>query len=468
MYSVGHGRKLLLGTAAWALVIACGNTSGHNGAEAGAGGNISGGGGTSGNARAGVTSGGNANPGVAGKATAGSAGAPPEVLTEADPDDPCEADPLAAHWTETVVELEGGSNLVIKLGAGGPLAILIGFGKDALLARTSRADAPWTPAVPLPGSLGSDYPERIEVSPDGSTALVVWRRGERMFFNLLDSDGSFAPAVELKTPQNVEPLALAGQRVLFGYGSNQGIQLIEYTSESGLVAVAPLLTNYAGLSRDEGGSVAVFATSGLVAEPDEVYPYTFGDGFGEAQPLSAHAMTPSAWQSFFVAFPNGRAARLTRAWQDPATHGMHLTTRQAGTWGTEELVSRFEGELTDVPTLAYTQDRLLLAWEDDDKRVVALREHDGERWQPEQVLPRSRALRQIRIVGAQASALLLGEQVLKDEEVAVKKLYRRGSDGTWYCPKLVPNGFGNLASDGEGFWFGERVDTQLRIWRFKP
>ena len=65
----------------------------------------------------------------------------------------------------------------------------------------------------------------------------------------------------------------------------------------------------------------------------------------------------------------------------------------------------------------------------------------------------------------------LGEQMLKDEQVAVKKLYRRGGDGTWYCPKLVPNGFGslgNLASDGEGFWFGQRVDTQLRVWRFKP
>lgn len=452
----------------WASMAACGSTTGRPGAAGGASGSANAGaGGSSANAKAGATSGGNATPGAAGKATAGSA-TTPEVLTEADPDEPCEADPLAAHWTETKVELTGGTNLVFKLGAGGPLALLVGFGKDALLARTSTADAPWTEAVPLPGSLGSDYPERVEVSLDGSTALVLWRRGQQMFFNLLDADGSFAPAVELKAPQDVKPLALSGQRVLFGYGSDQGIQLVEYTPAGGLVSVAPILTNYAGLFRDQDDAVAVFATSGLVAEPDMLYPYTFGKGFAAAQAITARAMPPSVSQTFFFAFPNGGAARLTRTWRDPATQGMHLTTRQAGTWGAEELVNGFEGELTDVPALGYAQDRLVLAWEDDAKSVAAVREHDGKSWQPEQVLPRSRALQQLEIVGAADSALVLGEQELKNEQVSVKKLYRRGSDGTWYCPKLVPNDYGYLAGDGEGFWFGQRVGAELRVWRFKP
>ncbi|HEX2869647.1 MAG TPA: hypothetical protein VHP33_00295 [Polyangiaceae bacterium] len=471
MQSVGFRQTLLAGAAVGALVLACGSTSGRSGAQGGtssnAGGAPTGSGGTSSNAKAGTTSGGSAASGAAGKAT-GNAGAAPEVLTEADPDEPCEADPLAASWTETVVELKGGSNQVFKLGAGGPVAILVGFGKDALLARTSTADGPWTEAVALPGSVASDYPERIEVSPDGSTALVLWRRGQQLFFNLLDSNGSFAPAVELDAPQNVAPLALAGQRVLFGYGSNQGIQLIEYTPAGGFVIVVPLVTNFSSMSRDEGDAVAVFATSGLVAEPDKLYPYAFESGFAEPQAITAHAMAPSAWQTFFAAFPNGRAARLTRAWQDPATQGMHLTTRQAGAWGTEERVSRFEGELTDVPALAYVEDRLLLAWKDEDKDAVAVREHDGESWQPEQVLPRSRALQRTEIVGAHSSALLLGEQKLQDEQVSVKKLYRRGTGGTWYCPKLVPNASADLAGDGEGFWFGQRAGAELRIWRFKP
>jgi hypothetical protein len=366
------------------------------------------------------------------------------------------------------VELKGGSNLVFKLGAGGPVAILVGFGKDALLARTSTADGPWTEAVALPGSVGTDYPDRVEVSPDGSTALVLWRRGQQLFFNLLDGNGSFAPAVELEAPQNVTPLALSGQRVLFGYGSNQGIQLVEYTPAGGFVTIAPLMKNFSSMSRDEGDAVGVFGTSGLVAEPDTLYPYIFGSGFAEPQAITARAIDPGATQTFFFSFPNGRAARLTRSWQAPATQGQHLTTRQAGAWGTEELVSRFEGELTDVPLLAYAEDRLLLAWTDKDKDVVAAREHDGKSWQPEQVLPRSRALQQLEIVGAKASALLLGEQNLQDEQVSVKKLYRRGEAGTWYCPQLVPNELSKLASDGKGFWFAERAAAGLRIWRFTP
>jgi hypothetical protein len=38
MHSVGLGRSLLLGAAAWASVVACGSTSGRSGGEAGAGG----------------------------------------------------------------------------------------------------------------------------------------------------------------------------------------------------------------------------------------------------------------------------------------------------------------------------------------------------------------------------------------------------------------------------------------------
>jgi hypothetical protein len=455
--------------------MGCGSTSSHNGGNGGAsssaGGTPNTSGGTNGNAKAGTTSGGNANPGAAGKASVGNAGTPTEMLTEADPDEPCEADPLADHWTETPpVDLRDSSNLVFKLGAGGPLAILVRFSKDALLVRTSTAGGDWTEAVTLPGSEGAVFPERIEVSPDGSTALVVWRRGVEMFFNLMNTDGSFGPAVALKTPQNVEALALSGQRVLFGHGSNQGIQLIEYTPKGGLVSIAPILTNYAGLTRDADDAVAVFGWSGLVAEPDKLYPYTFGSGFADAQPITPHAMQPSAWQSFFAAFPNGRAARTTRTWQDPATLGMHLTTRQAGSWGTEERVSSFEGDAIEVPALSYTQDRLLLAWEDQDKHVVALREHDGASWQAEQVLPRSRAVQQIKLAGAKTTALLLGEQVLKDEGVSVKKLYRRGADGAWYCPKLVPNHFGSgqLVSDGEGFWFGTGAGAEARIWHFEP
>jgi len=473
MVSVGFGRMLLLGTTAWGALFACGATSGRSGDNGSAGAQTGGAGVVDSSGATGGGKGGGASDGTVSSSggTSGSGGssAPPgEVLTEADPDEPCVMDPLAARWVETAVELKGGSNLVFKLGAGGPLAVLVGFGKDALLARTNTADAGWTEAVPLPDSLGTDYPERIEISPDGSTALVLWRRGQQLFFNLLDPDGSFRRAVEIQAPQDVTVLALSGQRVLFGYGSNQGVQLVEYTPAGGLEPVAPIATNYRSMSRDAGNALAVFATSSLIAEPDKLYPYVFGSGFGEAQAITPRAMTPSAWQSFFFAFPNGRAARLTRTWQDPPTRGLHLTTRQAGAWGSEELVTRFEADVADAPTLGYAQDRLLLAWKDDDKQAEVVREHDGQSWQAEQVLPRSRGLTETRIAGAETSAVVLGEQDLKAEHVSVKKLYRRGSDGTWYCPKLVPNTVAQLASDGQGFWFGQRIGVELSVWRFKP
>ena len=65
--------------------------------------------------------------------------------------------------------------------------------------------------------------------------------------------------------------------------------------------------------------------------------------------------------------------------------------------------------------------------------------------------------------------MLLGEQELKDAPVSVTAHSRRGVDGTWYCPKLVPNDFSNeLVSDGEGFWFAERLGIELHIWHFEP
>jgi hypothetical protein len=473
MHLVGLGRTFLTGVTVWAALVGCGSTSARNGSDGAAGGDAGRGGalesgGTSGADKGGATSRGGASSSSAGKASGGSSAATPEVLTEADPDEPCVVDPLATRWTESAVELKGGSNLVFKLGAGGPLAMLVGFGKDALIARTNREEAGWTDAVPLPDSLGTDFPERIEISPDGSTALVLWRRGQQLFFNLLNPDGSFAPAVEVEAPQGVTPLALSGQRALFGYASDQGVQLLEYTQTGGLAPAAPIATNYRDMYRDAGETVAVFATSGLVAEPDKLYPYKFGSGFGEPQAITAHAMPPSISQTFFFAFPNGRAARLTRTWEDPATRGLHLTTRQAGTWGAEELVSHFEGQVGTWPTLGYTQDRLLLAWKDDDKQVEVMREHDGKSWQAPQVLPRSRGLEQPKLVSAEASAVLLGEQALEAEQVSVQKLYRRGSDGTWYCPKLVPNVLSQLASDGQGFWFAQRMGAKLSVWRFKP
>lgn len=475
MHSVGIGRTLLLSVAVGVSALACGSTPGGNGGSGGGGGNASSGtgdtGGTGTSAKAGANPGGSESSGAAGKGMSGSAGNSSEVLREADPDEPCEEDPLAAHWIETTVELTGGSNLVVRLGAGGPLAVLVGFGKDSLLTRTSTANGAWTEPTALPGTVGTDYPERIEVSLDGSTALVLWRRrdDQRLFFNLLGADGRFAPAVELDAPLDVESLALPGQRVLFGYGGAQGIQLIEYTPAGGFSLVAPIQTNYSSLCRDAGDRVAVFGTSSVLAEPDQLYPYTFGSGFALAQPITPHSALRSAWQTFFFGFPNGRAARVTRAWQEPETRGLHVTTRQAGSWGAEELVTRFGVDMADVPMLAYAQEHLLLAWKDEDQQVVAVREHDGESWQPPRVLPRSRALQRTEIVGAESMALLSGEQNLKDEQVSVKKLYRRGADGSWYCPRLFPNSsVSELASDGEGFWFAQRMGRELRVWRFNP
>ena len=390
-------------------------------------------------------------------------------LQEADPDEPCEGDPQADHWLDTRLDMTGEDAGAFELGAGGLLALLVTRGPQSLVVRTSMAGGAWSDAAPLPGSNAQDYPTRVEVSSDGSTAVVLWRRDQQLFINLREADGSFAPAQELSVPQDVDMLAFPGQRVLLGHGSAEGIHLLEYTPSGGLRAAAPVFANYDGLFRDGSDSAVAFSASSFVTGPDTAHPYVFGTGFGDMQVLSARLVMPTASQTFFFALPNGRAMRLIRTWLDEATRGLHVTTRQQGAWGTEEHIGAFEGDATTVPAVAHCQDKVIVAWADEDANVTVAREHDGDAWQPEQTLPRSRGLQSVAIVGAEDSALLYGEQTISGELVSVKELYRRGSAGTWYCAKLLPNGFGSeLVSDGTGFWFAERVRSQLHVSRFSP
>jgi hypothetical protein len=452
------------------VVLGCGGTTSTPLGSAGldAGGTPNGVGGSAGApAKAGAPSGGNASSGSGGQP---SAGEPPIVVNEADPDQPCTQDPLVENWRDERLDMSGQDAAGFELGAGGPLAIVVTPGANGLVARVSREGGAWSEPRPLPGTEAEHYPARVGVSADGSTALVLSRRDQLVWVNFRQADGSFGPASELAgLPPDADVLVLPGQRVLFGYGGGDGIHLLEYTAGGSLLEVAPILANYDGLFRDGAEGLLVFAGTSVVGGPDAAYPYAFGGGFAEKQLLSPRLVMPSASQTFFYAFPNGRGARVIRTWLDEATRGLHVTTRQQGAWGDEELVSRFDGSATSKPALAYSQNGVLLAWQDDTADHAVAREHDGQTWQVEQVLPRSRALQIRNLVGAESSALLLGEQNIQDEGVSAQKLYRRGADGTWYCAKLMPNGFGNaVISDGTGFWFAERVRDSLYISHFSP
>jgi hypothetical protein len=77
-----------------------------------------------------------------------------------------------------------------------------------------------------------------------------------------------------------------------------------------------------------------------------------------------------------------------------------------------------------------------------------VREHDGDAWQSERALPRSRAVKRLTLVGSERPALLSGDRT---------------------CPTRKSSGFTEqLASDGSGFWFAGRVGSQLYLSHLAP
>jgi hypothetical protein len=280
-------------------------------------------------------------------------------------------------------------------------------------------------------------------------------------------EASTLEAVPQALDYDVDLAMLSEGRALLAWGSSSGITTLEYAPSRGFYSGASVFTNFERMSLGANDKPVAFGSSSLIAEGASRYEYTFGEDFGAGETIPLQ-LAAAAWQDFFFEFPNGRAARVVKTWLDDATAGLHVTTRAAGQWSSEERVTPFGAFDTSIPHVSYAGSELLLFWENEER--VALRAHDTAGWGSEESLPRSRALQIDAVAGSgTGSALLIGQQVIVAEDVGLTKLYRRGEDRTWYCAELYPYGptLRMAGSDGQyavAFW----SNSDLSIARFQP
>jgi len=434
---MGCAMGVLWGAGVVALACAsCGGTvnsdasGGQGGRSSGSGGALQAAGGRS------------ATGGQGGSAGRGVGGEP--VLIEPDADEACTMDPLGDHWQTGELLLEPYASATIA--AGGELALLVyGLRAGGLFWRIAGADGVWSEpteldaTVQVPGMQHGATP-RLAVSKNGHTALALWVSSDQVHASVYSEADGFSPAVTLEGMpldlEGVDALAFNDGRALVGWESKAGITALEYQPESGFHAGATLLTNFAGLSLGEDETPVFYGTSGSITEGSSRYRYTFGSGFSVPEKLPPQGAA-GVWQTFLFEFPSGRAARVMRTWTDEATQGLHVSTRQDGLWGAEERVTSFDADNSEVPSVTYAGQDVIVFWKNEER--LAFRAHDGKAWNEEASLPRSRSAVIADLAGdSLGSALLVAQQTFDAEGAPLTKLYRRGEDGTWYCPVLRP------------------------------
>jgi hypothetical protein len=423
---------------------------------------------TSGGAGVGATGEGG-KPATPSGGVAGSAGSgddePPIVVAEADPDEPCTPDPLADQWQEDVIDYVY-DMAIPQLGVGGSLVIMAYNDAGTLRARLFDATA-WSEPLAVEGATDVEQLERVEVSRDGSGALLIWRSESGLFGTWYTKANGFQPPQALPVEGEFHVAMLSGARAVLGFANGDGANAVELSASDGAVERSPVFVNYDGLFNWGEDAVAAFSASSFVAGPDAMVPFEVGVGFGAKQELPLRQVMPSSWQSFFRSFHNGRAARVIRVNQ-AGVQGLHVTTLQGDGWGSEERINQTPGDALFEPLVADVGASLVVSWYDNDARHGVVREHDGTAWRAENVLPRARSFVPRAIAGGRVSAVVAGEQNISAENVGVKKLYRRGEEGTWYCAKLLPNAVGgSLSGDGASFWYMQRVRETLSISRFR-
>ena len=391
----------------------------------------------------------------AGAGRAGSAGVGGASLKEAEPSIPCVQDPLDSHWTEQTLPDTVRAPLV-ALGKG--LAVLAYRDpQGALLVRTRIGQAEWTEpkdlgATPVTSLSDRDRATRLSVAPDGSGAVVLWSDGGGAYrASILSVPGTWGPAatMDFGTDSSVQPqlVMLSGGKAFAAAGTGLGILVMESGGNGAWLASSPVVTNFTGFFRTADNGLTAYGWSSLAAEGTRRYPYLPGTGFGppEQVPVVAHQ---SVWRETALELPNGRAAYLVEGTPGAAANTIQVEVRTEGNWSAPAALPCSDSAFP--PPIVHSGISLVAF--DSQPEAVTARSHDGGDWGPAVTLPRSRALSEVAVAGSlSGEVLLVGSQVLSTESVDVVKLYRRGQGGEWYCPHLLPSGFGTrVASHDQG------------------
>jgi hypothetical protein len=337
----------------------------------------------------------------------------------------------------------------------------------AVFATVAAASGTW--AEPTRLSVTPDFFDRplVRIASDGSGGIALWvEADDTVRYATWSAGAGWAPSQRLLGASgpgfsSIDALALPGGTHVIAVGGSllildpEGMQTAE--------AVLP-----GGLNREmflgPADTPVVYVTSVLTAEGTSRYEYTLGSGFGPPEVAPLTTLQATSWQEFWFEATNGIGARLIRL--GGAEPGLYVTVRRGpGSYSAEERITTFTGDTASAPTVTTAGSELLVLWPDAGRTVE--RAHDGA-WSPQRSLARSTDLEHGAIAGTALGAGFVGTITLERETIA--KLFRRGPDANWYCPRLARHGLNpTVTSDpsGELLFVGNQAgDVQLA--RFRP
>jgi hypothetical protein len=409
-------------------------------------------------------------------ADAGNAGDSGAALVDPDSDEPCTEDPDPAGWSEESVSL-------LAVGATSAYAgAAVDGGVTLLVARilTNQPSAPtggavyatvatggtWTEPTQL--SATPDFLDRplVRVASDGSGGIALWvEADDTVRYATWSAGAGWAPSQPLPGGSgldfsSIDAVALpGGQHILATGGSllildSNGTQTAEVTLPGGL---------HREMFLGADDLPVVYMTSVLIAEGTSRYVYAPGAGLGPAEVAPLTTVQAPGWQEFWFEAASGIGARLIRV--GGAQAGLYVTVRRGpASYSVEERITTFAGD-TSAPTVTAAGGDLVVLWPEGGR--IAERAHDGA-WSAQRPLARSSNVELSAIAGSAIGAGLVGTITLDGRTVT--KIFRRGSDGGWYCPRLVRHGLNpTVTSDpgGELLFVGNEAGD-VRLVRFRP
>jgi hypothetical protein len=446
-----------------------GGSSGGGATDASSG---SGGGGTGGT--------GNAGQGGSGASAAngGGTGDAEPPLVDPDVNEACMEDPNPTSWSEESVSFEavGARSVFAGAAIGGGVTLLAasiltsGLGAEptgAVYGTVTAAGGSWTEPTQL--SATPDFFDRpiVRLASDGSGGIVLWAEADSTVrYGTWSAETGWADSQRLVGPSSttfsgIDAVALPGGHHVLAFGG--ALRVIESDGAQSADVALP-----DGLHRElflgPGERPVVYVTSVLIAAGTSRYEYTLGGGFGAPETAPLTTTQASSWQEFWFEATTGIGARLIR--HGAPDEGLYVTVRRgAQSYAEEERITDSTADSPAMPTVAVAGNELIVLWSEG--AGIVERAHDGA-WSAQRPLARSSSLDVRDIAGTTIGAGLIGTITL--ERVDVSKLFRRGEQGAWYCPRLARYGLTPTVTSepsGELLFLGDEAGT-ARLVRFRP
>jgi hypothetical protein len=441
-----------LGTAL-GCALACGNTEsssepsgqagdgGASGAEAGASG-------------AATAAGGAPEEAVGGAGATGDAGAGGESpIVDPNADEECVEAPDEGTWTESSLEATSSWDLAF---AGQLAVVLTTRESEGLRASMSTAGGAWSDweRVDSEESLAGIESVRMALAADGSSGFAIWSTiEEQQWVAHFDADSGFAA-----------PEQLSGSLLVLGDGRALQVSGGSYRVFEGGEWSAAQDMNGAGKLLLAANDVPVLYREEWIENAQRFTRRSldFASGWSETelvpQPPAAGAYTIYVWEG-----PGGYAARV---FQDLSAQPRSISVRRDGVWSDEGLVELGTNDAGDAELLVEAGGELSFIAQRDGWLADARYEPEGG-WREPLSIPRSRYPDQTAAAGSADGRIGLIATLYRQSADDYVRIFERGADGTWYCPRLDwVSGSVQVEGDGQGsFIYAYRYGDTLRLLR---